>query len=380
MADDIEMESFNQAKAQTDLVATTDDDGGYTGEFVFAVGVDTVKHPPSKLNAFSAEGFREGTGVMGFGGRVSGVGVSGQGGNGGTGVSGKAGAGGKGVEATGGGAMGGDPGSGVEAVGGLSDRARGPDPTGDNRGPNAPGIVATSGPQPTPGVVATSVGSSQPTPLAQTGNVGVFGQGGDRVDETKNDGTHTDFIVGPDFAGAGVIGRGGVFMKNSEANARVALVKDADGNAVGGSAGIVGIAGGLPMPQPSAYSNTGVFGQSTTGHGVSGLSTNGIGVNGVSTTSAGVSGTNLVNRRIPTTSLFSVHAAGVFGFASDNPGGLFMSANAAQVRLFPLFSDGTPTIVGSAGDLLATIDGENSARLWFCTKDGTQNWVLIGGP
>jgi len=117
MADDIEMESFNQAKAQTDLVATTDDDGGYTGEFVFAVGVDTVKHPPSKLNAFSAEGFREGTGVMGFGGRVSGVGVSGQGGNGGTGVSGKAGAGGKGVEATGGGAMGGDPGSGVEAVG-----------------------------------------------------------------------------------------------------------------------------------------------------------------------------------------------------------------------------------------------------------------------
>jgi len=96
----------------------------------------------------------------------------------------------------------------VQAAGGLSDRTRGPEPTGDNRGPNAPGVVATGGPQPTPGDV--EVGSSQPIPLAQIGNVGVFGQGGDRVDEIKNDGTHTDFTVGPNFAGAGVVGRGGL--------------------------------------------------------------------------------------------------------------------------------------------------------------------------
>ena len=381
VASDIQMEHLNEAQQQTTLVAR---DRGYVGDFVFAVGVDGTDAPVTAVNGFSAEGWREGAGVMGFGGG-SGVGVSGRGGGNGTGVVGKGGIdGGKGVQASGGDARTkGGPGTGVEATGGLSDRDKGPvtsaDP-GNNSNPNAPGVVATSGP---PGVV--TIGSSQPITLADTGNVGVFGQGGDRVDEAKNDTPpgephRPDFTVGPDFAGAGVIGRGGVFMKNSEANARVALVKDADGNAVGGSAGIVGIAGGLPMPQPSAYSNTGVFGQSTTGHGVSGLSTNGIGVNGVSTTSAGVSGTNLVNRRIPTTSLFSVHAAGVFGFAAENPGGLFMSANAAQVRLFPLFSDGTPTIVGSAGDLLATIDGENSARLWFCTKDGTQNWVLIGGP
>jgi len=279
--------------------------------------------------------------VMGFGGRVSGVGVSGQGGNGGTGVSGKAGAGGKGVEATGGGAMGGDPGSGVEAVGGLSDRARGPDPTGDNRGPNAPGIVATSGPQPTPGVVATSVGSSQPTPLAQTGIVGVFGQGGDRVDETKNDGTHTDFIVGPDFARAGVIGRGGVFMKNSEANGTdFVRAKDAAGKPVPGSAGIVGIAGGLTMPEPEKYSNAGVFGQSATGPGVNGLSTDGIGVVGVSTNNAGVRGVNTSTGRIAAGPI-GVNAAGVHGFASDNPGGLFMSQNVAQLRLFP-FLPGNP--------------------------------------
>jgi len=366
MPDDIEMERTNTAHAQTNLVAKSSDDGGYTGHFVFAVGVDGGNNPLLALDAFSAEGSMQGTGVMGFGGPSAGTGISGKGGNAGTGVSGKGGHGGKGVEATGGDAQGGDPGSGVEAVGGLSDRVRGPEPTGNNRNPNAPGVVATSG------------GSSQSTTLADTGgNVGVFGQGGDWVDETKNDGTHTDFIVGSSFAGAGVVGRGGVHMKNSQANGAVVRATDGAGAPEPGSAGIVGIAGGLTMPQPEAYFNAGVFGQSGTGHGVSGLSTNGIGVNGVSTTNAGVSGTNLVNRRIPTTSPFSVYAAGVFGFAPENPGGLFMSANAAQVRLFPLFLDGTPTIVGSVGDLLATIDGENSAHLWFCTKDGPDNWQPI---
>ena len=128
------------------------------------------------------------------------------------------------------------------------------------------------------------------------------------------------------------------------------------------------------MPEPNAYLNAGGFGQSGDGHGVSGLSTNGIGVNGVSTTSAGVSGTNLVNRRLAITPF--VHAAGVFGFASDNPGGLFMSLNVAQVRLVPSLPT-PPAIAGLAGDLLATIDGEGSAHLWFCTKDGPDNWQQI---
>jgi hypothetical protein len=389
MPHDIETERTTTAQAQTNLVANRPDDGDFTGQFVFAVGVDEVNNSPhSALTAFSAEGFKEGTGVMGFGGGTAGVGVSGKGGIGGTGVSGKGGPGGKGVEATGGDAREGKPGYGVEAVGGLSDRTKGPvtplDP-GNNRNPNAPGVVATSG-----SIVATSggsfgpFGSSQPITLADTGNVGVFGQGGDRVDEMKNDTPpneqrRPDFTVGPDFAGAGVIGRGGVFMKNSEANAAVVLVTDADGHAVDGSAGIVGIAGGLTIPQPNMYSNTGVFGQSTTGHGVSGLSTSGVGVNGVSTTNAGVSGVNLSSTPIPK-GVFGAFAAGVFGFASDNPGGLFVSDHAAQLRLSPQSLDGTPTIAGLAGDLLATIDLEKNARLWFCTKDSPQNWVLIGGP
>jgi hypothetical protein len=165
MPSDIEMERTNVAQAQTNLVA----DGNFHGQFVFAVGVGA---PPagdlqsSFLNGFSAQGYSGGTGVTGFGG------------GGGTGVSGKGGAGGKGVDA----------GAGVIAVGGLSDRFRGPDSAGgDNRNPNAPGVVGISGGEE----------RSQSTTLAETANVGVFGQGGDRVENTRRQDAVPDFVVGP---------------------------------------------------------------------------------------------------------------------------------------------------------------------------------------
>jgi hypothetical protein len=125
------------------------------------------------------------------------------------------------------------------------------------------------------------------------------------------------------------------------------------------------------MPEASTYFNAGVFGQSTTGSGVSGLSTSGAGVSGASTNNVGVAGINLASN--PTAS-----APGVQGFAAVNRGGQFGSTKAAQVRLVPIASDGDPTIAGLAGDLLVTIDGEQVAHLWFCTKDGTENWQSIG--
>src|SRR5262249_51625288 len=156
---------------------------------------------------------------------------------------------------------------------------------------NAPGVVATSGPI-----------SDQKITLNETGNVGVFGQGGDQVDDIRNDTPQgaqrrDDFTVGPGFAGAGVVGRGGGHMKNSEANGQgFARPKDAKGIVIpGGSAGVVGIAGGSTMPEASTYFNAGVFGQSTTGSGVSGLSTSGAGVSGASTNNAGVAGINLAS-------------------------------------------------------------------------------------
>lgn len=243
MPNDIEMERTNTAQAQTNLVA----EGHFSDQFVFAVGVTPGVF--LSVNGFSAQGYNGGTGVTGFGGDLAvvgtlgreGVGVSGQGGKGGTGVSGKGGAGGKGV----------DPGVGVKAVGGLSDRTRGSDAVGgDNRSPNAPGVVAISG---------GSELLGQSTTLAETANVGVFGQGGDQVENTRHDGEHPNFVVGPPFAGAGVIGRGGAHLSNSgHAN----WTPDPVG---GGAAEIVGIAGGTKPPNPDQYEGVGVFGISNSG-------------------------------------------------------------------------------------------------------------------
>ena len=139
-----------------------------------------------------------------------------------------------------------------------------------NRGPHGPGVVASAG--------ASAAPSS-----AETGNTGVFGQGGDEVAETRTNGDGQTFVVGPAFPGAGVVGRGGISLSNHEvANGPVVPTENS-------AAGIVGIAGGLNMPLPAEYSGAGVFGKSNTGPGVSGLSASGIGVVGAAITGPGVS-------------------------------------------------------------------------------------------
>jgi hypothetical protein len=318
-ANDIQMEHLNLAQQQTNLVAQSQD-RSYSGDFVFAVGVDKSMHPLTAVNGFSAEGWREGAGVKGFGGKISGVGVSGEGGGDGTGVSGKGGQGGKGVEATGGEAMPmGVAGSGVEAVGGVSDRTRGPDAAPDSRDPNAPGVVARS------------AVSDQKITLAETGNVGVFGQGGDQADDTMNDGTHTNFTVGPFFAGAGVIGRGGVRMTNNGvANHALARAEEP------GSAGIVGISGNTKTPTPDQYVG-----------------------------------------------------AGVFGISDSGRGGIFHSKTEAQLNLVPVLKSLDEVTPGKSriGDLLVTINPRDEARgnvptaqLWFCDlidTNGQPNWQRV---
>jgi len=226
MPSDIEMERTNTAQAQTNLVATAPE-SSFDGQFVFAVGVGALRN--QFLNGFSAQGYSGGTGVTGFGG------------GGGTGVSGKGGARGKGVDA----------GAGVIGVGGLSDRFRGPDSAGgDNRNPNAPGVVGISG---------DPESNGQSTTLAETANVGVFGQGGDRVENTRRQDAVPDYVVGPAFAGAGVIGRGGAHLSN---NGYPNITPHPVG---GGGAGIVGIAGGTKPPNPDQYEGVGVFGISNSG-------------------------------------------------------------------------------------------------------------------
>jgi hypothetical protein len=111
-------------------------------------------------------------------------------------------------------------------------------------------------------------------------------------------------------------------------------------------------------------SGTGVLGTTGSGTGVLGTSQSGAGVEGGSETGVGV------------------HGHGGFG-----PGGVFESANAAQVRLIPrdlISPEGR--LPGDGGALLVTSSAEGfndpECRLWFCRRAGDAEsavWELVAG-
>lgn len=355
--DDIEAGRITTAESTTHLVGATpsEQDVNFNGTVILQVGPQLGDlHPTDTLNGILGIGSNPPTPA----GIPGGVGVIGNGGtNGGTGVQGDGGGGGTGVVANGGNGgqvgFGIDPaGTGVLARGGKVDHAFA---FSTNRAPHGPGVVA-------------SAGDSAVPISAESGNVGVFGQGGDQVDETRTfDSTRPPIVVGPSFPGAGVVGRGGIVKGNNGVPGGPVLATGAK------SAGVVGIAGGLSMPPASFYLGAGVFGMTDTGAGVSGVSTSGIGVVGVSTSGVGVSGVNLSGDS-------TASAPGVEGFANANRGGVFTSGTSAQLRLVPLPLNDNPQIAGLPGDLLATIDGEQNAHLWFCRvggPPGIATWVQL---
>lgn len=361
--DEIESGRTTTGESTTVLLGAipSEQDVNFNGTVILAVGPQEGDlHPTGTLNGIIGIGSNPATppGIPG------GIGITGEGGsNMGTGVLGNGGGGGTGVEANGG--KGGQVVFGIDPAGiGLLARGGAVDNTfaiSTNRAPHGPGVVA-------------SAGASAVPKLTETGNVGVFGQGGDQVDETRDTGTGSPpIVVGPASAGAGVVGRGGIVRGNNGVpNGPVV-------NTGGKSAGVVGLAGGLSMPLPGEYAFAGVFGKSDIGAGVSGVADSGIGVVGASTKGVGVSGVNLSGD--PKTA-----RAGVEGFAAADRGGVFTSDTVAQLRLVPHQTNGvgaTPQdagIAGMAGDLLATIDGENTAHLWFCQRasdPGPVVWVML---
>jgi hypothetical protein len=293
-------------------------------------------------------------GVVGRGGRNEGTGVAGLGG--GTPEPGNGGEGGIGVYGRGGPKQthfsnpATPPGAGVVAQGGRQSD------TGNTlRRPHAAGLIAIGG--------GTGVNHDflPAHPLTETGGVGVYGQGAEQmvvdVPVLNETGASTGSMApsGPLEPGAGVLGRGGVPIPPEGPVA----------------AGVIGLAGGVPVRGIAETGDAGVFGRGPAA-GVRGQSADGGGVHGVAD--------------------------------NDGRGGVFQSRRAAQVRLVPQKASEAflnPASVapveipagregiqlskdGQGGDLLAQMDGRKQCALWFCVRgsDGTSpvQWaqVLLG--
>ncbi|WP_345335808.1 hypothetical protein [Actinomadura viridis] len=277
-------------------------------------------------NPIPPGGVQGGTGVIGQGGLNRGTGVHAVAGGGGTGLHAQGGAGGVTSSITQHRA-----GPGLRSQGGTVDIDF---LTEDDRSPQGPGVIASAG------------GSSQIPKPAETGNVGVFGQGADAVAHTRRvDSTSPPILLGPEYAGAGILGRGGINRGNNG---------DPDAPVVdlgGGAAGVVGISGGTPMPTPQQFRDMGVLGVSSTSSGVSGVSDSGPGVSGDST---------------------------------EDRGGTFGSVKAPQLHLRP-HDARSPSDVGGTpmpGDFLVTQTtnerGDKIASLYFCTSTSPGiSWIKL---
>jgi hypothetical protein len=213
--------------------------------------------------------------------------------------------------------------------------------------PHAAGIIGISG------GIGRKMDALPVHTLKETGGVGVYAQGSDATeimvpptDENGSTITGPNVPSGPEFPGPGVLGRGGV---TNVPRAQVA-------------AGVIGVAGNIPIPASSETQNTGVY-----GHGGAGIRGRGEG------------------------------GPGVHGISDSDRGGTFQSARSAQVLLLPLKAPGVfPTAIpvspsaipigreggmrlpkdGRGGDLLALVDDNSDCALWFCVKTGRSN----GGP
>jgi hypothetical protein len=269
---------------------------------------------------------------------TGGMGVIGKGGlSQGTGVLGLAGGAslienGRGWLATGFGGV------GVHGIGGSH-----PLPSWDETVPAGAGVIGEGGRRDEfstrrlphgPGVIGLGGRHPWPTEL-EAGGVGVYGQGADTEIRTINvDGV--DVIAGPNAPGYGIVGRGGLF--------------DPPQGPVG--TGVVGLAGGRPVPPITQAGDAGVYGNGPVG--VKGDSPDGIGVSGISNSGVGVSGHSTGNDGIVGNSGASGRS-GVYGFHSLKEGTVF----GVFGRCSSLQGAGVSGINESAGDAVSgfTKDG-----------------------
>jgi hypothetical protein len=247
----------------------------------------------------------------------------------------------------------GSPTTGLLGTGGRRDEFLNHD-----RGPHGAGVVGVAGVHPP----QQGQHVRQVPPFEDTAHVGVFRLGGDEEFRPSNSpGVGTS---GPEFAGPGVLGRGGTPRNFSGPTSKYDAVRD--------GVGVAGVSGSQEIPAHGEMRGVGVFGK-----GIA------VGVRGVSPEALG-------------------------------RGGVFSCASAAQVRLEPHeaptnvpTTDVTPKgfvvgeldeappanlpIHGLPGDLLATKSGrgkDEKTTLWFCergslggdSRDRAAQWreVLMG--
>jgi hypothetical protein len=219
---------------------------------------------------------------------------------------------------------------------------------------NGAGLVGIAGGL---GVAAVDGNLSQ-IELTATENVGVVGFGGNGPVSVGGE------MMGPDSAGAGVRGIGGVAQPPGPI-----------GTPMVGGPGVAGTV--APVPLDATLMGVGVAGISNTWFGVSGTSGSQAGVNGQSTSGPGVSGG-------------SSAGIGVAGASTHAEGGYFASTEVAQIHLDPhrpdALADPNGFIRGRAGNLLTLIQPNERpgspevATLWFCRISGDKikaNWVQL---
>lgn len=326
--------------------------------------------PANQIHGLMATGWSSGSasnfggtpgaaGVIGRGGRNEGTGVVGLGG--GTPEPGSGGFGGIGVHGLGGPQAdffadpAAPPGAGLVGQGGRQS------PTGNTlRRPHAAGVIGIGG------GTGPKLDALPAHTLTETGGIGVYGQGAEATVTMVPPSDETGTIPGPNVPsgprvpGAGMLGRGGVPVPPRGPAA----------------AGVIGLAGGAPIPDIAETGDTGVYGAGTTGvfgHGPTG-----------------------VRGR-------SDSGAGVHGVADRGRGGIFGSVHSAQVQLapqetrapFPAPTSATPMAFpgdregvklpkdGRGGDLIALMDDQRQCALWFCVRGadgGPARWaqVLLG--
>lgn len=240
------------------------------------------------------------------------------------------------------------PGAGVIGQGG-----RRSDHNNTLRLPHAPGVIGLGG------GIGPAHDSLLVHTLTETGGIGVYAQGAEATVSMVPPPGPPGIPAGPNVPSgplapaAGVLGRGGVPIPPRGPVA----------------AGVIGLAGGVPIPDISESGDTGVYGTGPTGVTGRGVST---GVHGVA--------------------------------VGSGRGGMFESVRSAQVQLvpqkvleaFPTAVGVTPLAIprgsegaqlpkdGQAGDLLSLMDKQQQCTLWFCVggpdKDSAQWAQVLLGP